>query len=141
MRSKEEKLAPLNVFVVAMLLPELTVPFKILLSLALVDGKLVDDGFGCEIIVSLMTSMLFCDTALPARACFFFFAKSYMSPKIPANVLRRFFIVSSASSTTDDCCCVRAGCACERDDPDCDDCDICESRRPSFERDGALSDV
>lgn len=28
-------------------------------------------------------------------------ANSYMSPNIPANVLRKFFIVSSASSTTD----------------------------------------
>lgn len=28
-------------------------------------------------------------------------ARSYMSPKIPAKVLRKFFIVSSASSTTD----------------------------------------
>lgn len=28
-------------------------------------------------------------------------ANSYMSPKIPANVLRKFFIVSSASSTTE----------------------------------------
>uniref|UniRef100_A0A182Q485 Uncharacterized protein n=1 Tax=Anopheles farauti TaxID=69004 RepID=A0A182Q485_9DIPT len=37
----------------------------------------------------------------PPRVCFFFLAKSYMSPKMPANVLRRFFIVSSASSTTD----------------------------------------
>uniref|UniRef100_A0A182IZ97 Uncharacterized protein n=1 Tax=Anopheles atroparvus TaxID=41427 RepID=A0A182IZ97_ANOAO len=37
----------------------------------------------------------------PPRVCFFFLAKSYISPKMPANVLRRFFIVSSASSTTD----------------------------------------
>lgn len=29
-------------------------------------------------------------------------ANSYMSPNIPAKVLRKFFIVSSASSTTDD---------------------------------------
>lgn len=28
-------------------------------------------------------------------------AKSYISPNIPANVLRKFFIVSSASSTTE----------------------------------------
>lgn len=46
--------------------------------------------------------------ALP-RCCFFFFAKSYMSPNIPAKVLRRFFMVSSASSTTEDCCVVFAG--------------------------------
>lgn len=39
----------------------------------------------------------------PPRCGFFFFAKSYISPNIPANVLRRFFIVSSASSTTDVC--------------------------------------
>uniref|UniRef100_A0A182SAT5 Uncharacterized protein n=1 Tax=Anopheles maculatus TaxID=74869 RepID=A0A182SAT5_9DIPT len=39
--------------------------------------------------------------SFPPRVCFFFLAKSYMSPKMPANVLRRFFIVSSASSTTD----------------------------------------
>lgn len=31
----------------------------------------------------------------------FLFANSYISPKIPANVLRKFFIVSSASSTTE----------------------------------------
>lgn len=39
----------------------------------------------------------------PPRCGFFFLAKSYMSPNIPANVLRRFFIVSSASSATDAC--------------------------------------
>uniref|UniRef100_A0A8W7PS61 Uncharacterized protein n=1 Tax=Anopheles coluzzii TaxID=1518534 RepID=A0A8W7PS61_ANOCL len=39
--------------------------------------------------------------SLPPRVCFFFLAKSYMSPNMPANVLRRFFIVSSASSTTE----------------------------------------
>lgn len=31
----------------------------------------------------------------------FLFANSYMSPNIPAKVLRKFFIVSSASSTTE----------------------------------------
>lgn len=31
----------------------------------------------------------------------FLFANSYMSPNIPANVLRKFFMVSSASSTTE----------------------------------------
>jgi hypothetical protein len=85
--------------------PELIVPFRIF-SLALADAALVDvvDGLGCVTIVSLMESMLSCEaTGRPALCCFFFFAKSYMSPKIPANVLRRFFIVSSASSTTDDC--------------------------------------
>lgn len=41
----------------------------------------------------------------PPRCGFFFFAKSYMSPNMPANVLRRFFIVSSASSTVvEDAC-------------------------------------
>lgn len=39
----------------------------------------------------------------PPRCGFFFFAKSYISPNIPANVLRRFFIVSSASSATVPC--------------------------------------
>lgn len=46
-------------------------------------------------------------TALPVRDVDslaalprFLFANSYISPKIPANVLRKFFIVSSASSTT-----------------------------------------
>jgi hypothetical protein len=63
-------------------------------------------GFGCVTIVSLIESIEFCEGTrfCPARCCFFFFAKSYMSPNMPANVLRRFFIVSSASSTTDDCC-------------------------------------
>lgn len=39
------------------------------------------------------------DVLSPPRCGFFFLAKSYMSPNMPANVLRRFFIVSSASST------------------------------------------
>lgn len=87
--------------------PELIVPFRIF-SLALVDALadtlLVVDAFGCVTIVSLIESMLSCEaTALAARCCFFFFAKSYMSPNMPAKVLRRFFMVSSASSTTDDC--------------------------------------
>lgn len=43
------------------------------------------------------------DVLSPPRCGFFFFAKSYISPNMPANVLRRFFIVSSASSTTDAC--------------------------------------
>lgn len=51
----------------------------------------VDDGVGDAVEpVSLMV--------LPR----FLFAKSYISPKMPANVLRKFFIVSSVSSTTDD---------------------------------------
>lgn len=70
----------------------------------------VVDSLGWLVIVSLIESMLSCAAdSKPARCCFFFFAKSYMSPNIPANVLRRFFIVSSASSTTDDCCCGRPG--------------------------------
>lgn len=86
----------------AIVVPELIVPFRIF-SLALADAALLD-GLGCVTMVSLMESMLSCEaTGRPARCCFFFFAKSYMSPKMPAKVLRRFFIVSSASSTTDDC--------------------------------------
>ena len=42
----------------------------------------------------------------------FLFAKSYMSPNIPANVLRKFFIVSSASSATEVCDCVGGRCCC-----------------------------
>jgi hypothetical protein len=86
-----------------------------------------------------MESMLSCETMAPdepARCCFFFFAKSYISPNIPANVLRRFFIVSSASSTTDDCCCGRAGDGWPRIEPDCEDCETCESRRPTLDSDG-----
>lgn len=59
-----------------------------------------------------------------------------MSPNMPAKVLRRFFIVSSASSTTDDCC-VGRGCDDGIFDPDCDDCETCESRRPVLANDGA----
>lgn len=112
-------------------------PFRILsLVDALAVTLVIVDGFGCVTIVSLIESMLSCETtALPARCCFFFFAKSYMSPNMPAKVLRRFFIVSSASSTTDDCCVGRAGC--DAFEPDCDDCDACESRRPVLANDGA----
>lgn len=45
----------------------------------------------------------------PPRCGFFFLAKSYMSPNMPANVLRRFFIVSSASSTVADPGCPAPG--------------------------------
>lgn len=114
-------------------IPELIVPFRIF-SFALFDDAVVDD-FGCVIIVSLIESMLSCETAVPALCCFFFFAKSYMSPNIPAKVLRRFFIVSSASSTTDDCCVGRGGC--DPFEPACDDCDVCESLRPVLASDGA----
>lgn len=81
--------------------------------------------------------MLFCEAMVPeepARCCFFFFAKSYMSPKMPAKVLRRFFMVSSASSTTDDCCWGRAGDGWPRVEPDWDDCDAWESRRPTLDK-------
>jgi hypothetical protein len=95
--SKEETLVP-DVVPTA---PVAIVPFWAF------SGALLD-GFGCVTMVSLMESMLFCEPSRvplePARCCFFFFAKSYMSPNMPAKVLRRFFIVSSASSTTDDCC-------------------------------------
>lgn len=106
--SKEETLVP------DVALPELIVPFEGF-SVALLDD------FGCVIIVSLIESMLFCEATVPvepARCCFFFFAKSYISPNIPAKVLRRFFIVSSASSTTDDCCCGRAAVGCALMEPD-----------------------
>lgn len=99
--SKEETLAP----------DGMALPTVLMLPLAGFSLALLD-GFGCVTIVSLIESMLFCEATVPeepARCCFFFFAKSYMSPKIPAKVLRRFFIVSSASSTTEDCCCGRAG--------------------------------
>jgi hypothetical protein len=59
-----------------------------------------------------------------------------MSPKMPAKVLRKFFMVSSASSTTDDCCDGR-GCEVAAFEPDWDDCDACESRRPVLASDGA----
>jgi hypothetical protein len=127
-----------------MLLPELIVPLAIF-SLALDCGKfvvvVVVDGLGCVTIVSLIESMLSCDdTAIPARCCFFFFAKSYMSPNMPAKVLRRFFIVSSASSTTDDCCVGRDVAVDDGAfDPDCDDCDACESRRVLANDDSELS--
>ena len=116
-------------------IPELIVPFRIF-SFALMDDAVADD-FGCVIIVSLMESMLSWETAVPARCCFFFFAKSYMSPNMPAKVLRRFFIVSSASSTTDDCCVGRGGCDDGTFEPACDDCDVCESLRPVLAIDGA----
>lgn len=49
------------------------------------------------------------DVLSPPRCGFFFFAKSYMSPNMPANVLRKFFIVSSASSTVVDATCPGPG--------------------------------
>lgn len=71
----------------------------------------------------------------------FLLANSYISPNMPANVLRRFFIVSSASSATEVCDCVGWRCTLpEAAVPDCgcrdadeivDDCDACESRRPT----------
>lgn len=69
----------------------------------------------------------------------FLLANSYMSPNMPANVLRRFFIVSSASSATDVCDCVGCRCgvccapvaACREADEIVDDCEACESRRPT----------
>lgn len=44
-------------------------------------------------------------------------------------------MVSSASSTTDDCWTGLGGC--ELFEPDWDDCDTCESRRPVLANDGA----
>lgn len=71
----------------------------------------------------------------------FLFANSYMSPNMPAKVFLRFFIVSSASSATDDCVCGGRCCAGRVDEaPEMeDDCDACESRRPTLDRVGALS--
>lgn len=51
-----------------------------------------DDGVCCDVIDTL-DIVSFLPSFLPAN--------SYMSPKIPANVLRKFFMVSSVSSTTD----------------------------------------
>lgn len=60
----------------------------------------------------------------------FLFAKSYISPKMPAKVLRRFFIVSSVSSTTDVWLVVTpgrlAGGATPRDADVVEDCDAAE---------------
>lgn len=72
----------------------------------------------------------------------FLFAKSYMSPKIPAKVFLKFFIVSSASSATDVCPVAwRCGVCLEVfEAPDMiDDCDACESRRPTLDNVGAFS--
>lgn len=69
----------------------------------------------------------------------FLFAKSYMSPKIPAKVFLKFFIVSSASSATE---LVPVACRCGvcLDVVDVvDDCDACESRRPTLDSVGAFS--
>lgn len=44
-------------------------------------------------------------------------------------------MVSSASSTTDDCWVGLGGC--DTFEPDCEDCDVCESRRPVLANDGA----
>lgn len=54
-------------------------------------------------------------------------ANSYMSPKMPAKVLRKFFMVSSASSATDVWLCGGAG----RVDAvvDLDPVDVCEAKR------------
>lgn len=51
------------------------------------------------------------DGALDSLAALprFLLANSYMSPNIPAKVLRRFFMVSSASSATDVCDCAGRG--------------------------------
>lgn len=74
------------------------------------------------------------------RCCFFFLAKSYMSPKMPAKVLRKFFMVSSASSATEVCDCGAPGRWDVRDvDETVDDCDTWESRLPSPPRPGAFS--
>lgn len=75
----------------------------------------------------------------------FLFANSYMSPNMPANVFLKFFIVSSASSATEVCDVGpgRADCpapAVGRDDDETvDDCDTCESRRPTDDKPGAFS--
>lgn len=72
----------------------------------------------------------------------FLFAKSYMSPNIPANVFLKFFIVSSASSATEVCPVTwRCGaCLDVVEIPDTvDDCDACESLRPTLDNVGAFS--
>lgn len=51
-----------------------------------------DDGV-CDVVVDTDVSVSVLPSFLPAN--------SYMSPNMPANVLRKFFIVSSASSTTE----------------------------------------
>lgn len=77
----------------------------------------------------------------------FLFANSYMSPNMPANVFLKFFIVSSASSATEVCVVGpgRAGCpgppAGRDDDETVDDCETCESRRPTDESPGVFSAV
>lgn len=99
-------------------------------------GKLVvvdDGGFVIVLNIEVPVSLV----VLPR----FLFANSYISPNMPANVFLRFFIVSSASSATEDCVCVGRGWAGRVDDaPEMeDDCDTCESRRPTLDSVGALS--
>lgn len=84
----------------------------------------VDDGVGDEHTDAVEPVSL---TVLPR----FLFAKSYISPNIPAKVLRKFFMVSSVSSTTDVWLCVgagRVGCP-ERDADVVDDCDAVQQNR------------
>lgn len=92
-------------------------------------------GFVIELNIEVPVSLV----VLPR----FLFAKSYMSPNMPANVFLKFFIVSSASSATEFCCCGGRCCA-GRDAavaPDTvEDCDACESRRPTLDKVGAFSD-
>lgn len=83
---------------------ELNVTDSVLVLFIIDDGlsaaagaTLVDIGFLIELNIDVPVS----DVVLPR----FLFAKSYMSPNIPANVFLKFFIVSSASSATDVCDC------------------------------------
>lgn len=109
--SKEETLMALVVVSAGFLVivvPEFKLPLQTLSVIALVDdndalGRADDEGCGGLVIASLCESVEFVVAMALPRCCFFFFAKSYMSPNMPANVLRRFFMVSSASSATEFC--------------------------------------
>lgn len=107
--AKEETLALADDGILVEFIPEFwTLPLDVL---SLPVAELLGDDFGDCVITSFMESILFVEApANPLRCCFFFLAKSYMSPKMPAKVLRKFFIVSSASSTTEPCCCGPRAC-------------------------------
>lgn len=72
-----------------------------------IDGKFCCFTVSVVSIVAVDFIVIALNIEVPDESVFvlprFLFAKSYMSPNIPANVFLKFFIVSSASSATEVC--------------------------------------
>lgn len=93
---ENENCLPKNVLPALVIPLTLMPPMPPMLPMPVVAPVLLFPPLKLLLVTALPVSDVDSLAALPR----FLFANSYISPKMPANVLRKFFIVSSASSTT-----------------------------------------